>query len=76
MFVFRLSDNIIKQYNAEEESFEAAFTVNDDPADLSKSWAENINEESPVFKFHKCSAPNPDHYKLHAPGLKLILYKS
>tara|TARA_R110002124_G_scaffold149220_1_gene314953 strand:+ start:90350 stop:91348 length:999 start_codon:yes stop_codon:yes gene_type:complete len=68
------SDNIIKQYNAEEESFEAAFTVNDDPADLSKSWAENINEESPVFKFHKCSAPNPDHYKLHAPGLKLIRY--
>jgi hypothetical protein len=68
------SDNIIKQYNAAENSFEAGFTVDDAPADLSKNWEENLNEEAPIFKFRNCPAPNPDHYKLHAPGLKLIRY--
>lgn len=69
------SDNLIKQMEEGEKSFEVGFTVEDKPADLEKSWSENVNPKTPVFKFNYCStAPDPEHYKLHAPGLKLIRY--
>lgn len=67
------SDNIIKQL-INEKTFQAGFTVDDAPADLEKTWSENVNPETPSFQFHYCGAPDPEHYQLHAPGLKLIRY--
>jgi|TARA_R110002126_G_scaffold13118_7_gene57324 hypothetical protein len=67
------SDNTVNQLH-EKDHYIAGFTARDTLADLDKSWDENTPEDSVSFKFHYCPAPNPEHYKTHAPGLKLIRY--
>lgn len=68
------SDNTINQLH-KNEYYVAGFTARHTTADLEKSWYENTPEDSISFKFHSCEkAPDPEHFKTHAAGLKLIRY--
>ena len=67
------SDNLVLQ--TKQDRLITGFTQDDAPADLQKSWESNLSNESPTFTFKYCQTPpDPEHYTLHAPGLKLIRY--
>lgn len=67
------SDNTINK-PLDDKRYIAGFTARNTLADLDKSWDENTPEQSAKFEFQLCSAPDAEHYKTHAPGLKLIRY--
>lgn len=68
------SDNLILQQK-QSDALITGFTQDDAPADLNKDWQNNLSKESPTFTFKYCqTAPDPERYPLHAPGLKLIRY--
>lgn len=71
---FSVPSNYLVNRKLDDNSYITGFTLNNEPADLSKDWEGNRHPETQTFTFHYCPAPSPDHYKLHAPGLKFVRY--